>query len=202
MNLIHSKLYLLFLLPSFLFAQQSFKDSRDGKVYELIKLGDLNWMTQNLTFELDGSVAIEKNNGIRFYRFERLNEVCPNGWRLPTMDDWEAFTNSFKEAKLARMMEDNEKLYRVDFLDKYNIFNDNVLNIKPFGRVEGGELNTGNFIDYWTRNSTTNDERFHMHLTPYSIVGHAHKHHLKSSKTDEFRLFPVRCVCEKLPKKE
>jgi uncharacterized protein (TIGR02145 family) len=171
-------------------------DERDENEYDIVELGELYWMTENLRYESEGSVCQEDCEQTRFYNFENLTGICPEGWRLPKMDEWDLFTNSFEGVDLARMMEGNAKLYRVDFLDRYNIFESNVLNIKPYGRMEGGNLEKGNFIDFWTVNELTKDERFHMHLTPYSIVGHAHKHHLKTSKQEELRLFPVRCVCE------
>lgn len=185
----------LLLLPFLAFAQSTLTDERDGNKYELVKLGDLYWMTENLRYQSEESVCIENCDEIRFYSFEYLENVCPEGWRLPTVGDWDAFTNSFENAEKARMMEGNEKLYRVDFLDKYNIFESNVLKLKPYGRIEGGTFKDGNYIDYWTANAAT-DERFHMHFTPYSIMGHSHKHHLKPKRFEEFRLFPIRCVCE------
>ncbi len=170
-------------------------DTRDGQVYKYKRLENLYWMTENLQFEAEGSICLADCENIRFYDFQYLEGVCPEGWRLPTMDEWDLFTNSMKGAEVARMMEDNEKLYRIDFLDKYNLFENNSLGIKPYGRIEGGELKKGPFIDYWTTNEAI-DDRFHMHLTPYSITGHSHKHHLKTKKPEEFRLFPIRCVCE------
>lgn len=182
--------------PFFLSAQTAIVDKRDGDTYEITKLGELYWMKENLRFNKPGSICFENCETFRFFSFESLEDICPEGWRLPTAEDWEFFSNSFVGVEKVRMMENNDKLYRVDFLDEFNVFKSNKLNIKPFGRIEGGEIHKGNFIDYWTTNTSTNDERFHMHMTPYSIVGHAHKHHLKTNKPEEFRLFPVRCVCE------
>jgi len=190
------KTALLFFLPFALFSQ-TFEDARDGNVYGFIKLGELYWMTENLRFEEKGSVCVRECDQIRFYDYRFLDGVCPEGWRLPVVEEWDMFVNSFEGAEKARMLEGNDKFYRVDFLNKFNLFKSNSLNVKAYGRIEGGKLNVGNSIDFWTVNEAT-DDRFHMHLTPYSITGHAHKHHLKANKPEEFRLFPIRCVCEKL----
>lgn len=191
------KLVVLLILAAInCFSQSSIVDERDGKIYEIVQLGNLFWMAENLRYNTTGSVCLENCDQIRFYDYQYLEDVCPEGWRLPTVDEWNVFTDSF-EAEKVEMMEGNEKLYRVDFLDEYNIFESNPLNIQPYGRMEGGKLDSGNFIDFWTVNSST-DNRFHIHLSPYAISGHAHKHNLKSSKPEEYRLFAVRCVCERI----
>lgn len=188
----------LLLLFPFLAFTQSFSDSRDHQQYEYVQLGSLYWMTENLRYNAEGSTCLSDCQTIRFFDYRYLKNVCPPGWRLPSVDEWDSFTNSFSEAQKVRMLEDNKKLYRVDFLDKFDIFESNILNIKAYGRIEGGRLERANSIDYWAFNPAT-DDRFHMHLTPFSITGHAHKHHLKTNKPDEFRLFPIRCVCDNLP---
>ena len=188
--------FLLFLPLSL--SSQSFQDPRDGQSYTYVELGTLHWMTENLRYEATSSECLKDCDQIRFYDFNHLEEVCPEGWRLPEVKEWDAFVASFEGVETARMFEKNDKLYHVDFLDKYNILASNALAIEPYGRMEGGKLDTGYFIDFWTTNKAT-DARFHMHVSQWSLTGHAHKHHLKSNKPEEFRLFPVRCVCEEIP---
>ncbi|WP_425389585.1 FISUMP domain-containing protein [Ekhidna sp.] len=187
--------FILSLLVFTSYSQDRIVDQRDGKQYPITKLGNLYWMTSNLTYNAKESICPGNCDQIRFYDYRFLNDVCPTGWRLPSMEEWNQFAASFEDAETARMMEGNKKLFRIDFLDQYNIFESNVLNIGPYGRIEGGEVLEGNYIDFWTANSNT-DERFHMHLTPYSIMGHAHKHNLKPSKPESYRLFAIRCVCD------
>ena len=186
----------LLLFPFLISAQSTLIDERDDTEYQVTQLGSLYWMTENLRFKANGSECPKDCDQIRFYDFEYLENVCPRGWRLPTMDEWDLFVSSFGEVEKTRMMEGNDKLYRVDFFDQFNLFESNVLEIKPYGRMEGGKLISGFFIDYWTVNPSTQDDRFHMHLAPYSLTGHGHKHHLKSNRPEEYRLFPIRCVCE------
>ena len=187
---------LLVLLPMVNIAQE-IEDKRDGNRYRYTERGGLHWMTEDLRFEAEGSICLADCEDIRFYDYRYLGGACPTGWRLPTVDEWDDFTTSFEEVEKVRMFEANEKVYRVDFLDGFDLFESNVLNVKAYGRIEGGQLRKGSSIDYWATNPSTND-RFHMHLTPHSITGHTHKHHLKPNKPQEFRLFPIRCVCEEL----
>ncbi|MDR0516019.1 MAG: hypothetical protein LBH25_03145 [Fibromonadaceae bacterium] len=214
---------LLALLCIAAFAQQkgSFIDSRDGKIYKTAKIGEQVWMAENLNYEAEGSRCYNDsisycNKYGRFYNWamamgidKEFNEkkwngsdvkhqgVCPNGWHLPSNDDWD------KLYRYADGTSDTESPYRSKTAGKYlkskEGWNDyegkSVKGEDKFGfsALPGGGYSGGGFYDvgyygsWWSSSEYSSDGAYDRYMGYFNEYAYW-SYDVKSN------LFSVRCV--------
>lgn len=73
-------------------------DERDGRNYPVTEAGGRKWMRTNLAWEGAGTAyrGYDVLSDIfgRYYTWEEARNACPEGWTLPSEEDWKALAES------------------------------------------------------------------------------------------------------------
>jgi uncharacterized protein (TIGR02145 family) len=81
-------------------SQGYFTDIRDSKRYKVVKIGTQTWFAENLAYKpVSGDFWAyddNKNNIAKYgylYFWETAKNVCPAGWHLPSIEEWNTLIN-------------------------------------------------------------------------------------------------------------
>jgi len=179
-------------------------DIRDNREYGIVRIGEFKWFSENLKFQSPKSKCY-KNKKIncekygRIYPSSELETVCPKGWRVPNVKDWEYLKEQFKNDTIYALLD------TVNWSNRVNHTNKSKLSIQSTGyqmekRLFVGE---GSSTSFWLNQFNKYDEYFHVHIyggngisfeksgLTTNEVFHAHP-----IENIENRRFAIRCLCE------
>ena len=118
----------------------TFTDSRDGKEYKTVKIGEQVWMAENLNFAAEDSKCYEDNASNcdkygRLYNWEMAKEVCPNGWHLPSDAEWQTLVDFAGGGEIAK-----KKLKAKNGWENFERKPDNGTDDYGFSALSGGGM--------------------------------------------------------------
>lgn len=189
-------LYLPCLLVSVLFiaCSESFTDPRDGRSYDVVKIGGLTWFAENLNFMTEGSVCPEGDSRNcdkygRLYTWDDARAACPEGWSLPDSADFASLITEAGGADFSSgMAVAGEKLKSTGgWFKKGNGTDALGFNALPAGYRGEKYDGIGGYAYFWSATATPDDLAYYLFLD-------------FSSKAASMNAFPkgdfrsVRCV--------
>ena len=160
----------------------SMTDPRDGQTYRTVKIGSQTWMAQNLNYKTDSSYCYKDDTSNctkygRLYNFavavgkpesecgkdkacrlppEDIQGVCPTGWHLPSMAEWDSlFAVVGGRSDAGRVLKSSwgwKKHWEPVFQDRFTVLGkilDAIIFARPI-RSLSGWLSSGNGSDTYS----------------------------------------------------
>jgi len=172
-----------------------FCDERDGKKYVYVPIGGKNWMAENLNYNAYGSKCYDNCNTYgRSYNWNTaINNVCPQGWHLPSDAEWNTLTQAVGGTGDNFLTGAAKPLKTIEGWDKGNGYIAGT-DLYGFSALPGGFTGTDDqflsvTIDgFWWSSTKYNDDTAYARFMRFwdSDVGR-----VSSIKVD---MFSVRCV--------
>lgn len=179
-------------------AVQYLTDERDQQKYMIHAYGFDTWMIENLNYYTEESYYYE-NDSTSYHQFGRLytyteaENVCPQGWHLPTRDDWENLVGSIADSDsvAGKMLSPGTRYWREAGSNAFT--NQSRFSILPagIGQLENGSTEfsgTGDKTIFWSQMADNG-------LTYCRFFSdHDHRAFVLESKPDGHGLYSIRCV--------
>lgn len=188
------------------FPETTFTDSRDGKVLPYGTYNGVDWTLRNLACEqagypYSGAKPMTDVFGL-FYTWEEAQTACPEGWTLPSVEDWKALCalegsaeaplENVAGALMANVQFNAEAMWTS--LPTNVITNKSGLSLIPAGFAtvtETGKYKFGGqntYAAFWTSSERDSEQGEYVYVReecPDAMIGSGHKTSFAAS---------VRCI--------
>ncbi|MDR3000449.1 MAG: hypothetical protein LBU89_04205 [Fibromonadaceae bacterium] len=163
----------------------TFTDSRDGKEYRTVKIGDQTWMAENLNFETWNSYHYRNGKYGRLYGWEAATNACPHGWRLPSDDEWTTLVNFVGSNPGTKLKAKDDWLRGGNGTDNYGFA------AFPGGSGQGGSVyDIGSHGGWWSATQTQHKDN----RAWYWGINYNNSKVDRRDGSTSFDLYSVRCV--------
>jgi len=151
-------------------------DPRDGQTYKTVSFENallgtsITWMAENLNYKIPGSYAYNNMEKYRnktglLYTWEAAMKACPDGWHLPSDNEWKILVNKFGGyEKAGEALKSKKGWYEAKST------NSSGFNALPAGyRATDGSFDyLNNFGFWWSSTDAGEDEAWTRYLYWYN----------------------------------
>ncbi|MDR2582309.1 MAG: fibrobacter succinogenes major paralogous domain-containing protein [Fibromonadaceae bacterium] len=165
-----------------------FTDSRDGKQYKTVKIGEQIWMAENMNYKTGKFWCYNNENfncekyGL-LYDWNTAMKVCPKGWKLPSRSEWNYLVQSIGKEFAGKKLKSINERGTDDF---------------EFSALLGGRRNVGGSFNYlgengrWWTSTTTLDS---INNAYYQYMNKSNDHVDENLWYNDFSNgYSVRCI--------
>ena len=179
-------------------------DKRDNEKYEVVRIKSQVWFKNNLRYHSKDSKCYgNKKKNCKFgrlYGVNNLDSICPVGWSVPNLEDWDVLKNSFGQDSIYALLD------TLNWSVASNHTNESGLSLRGDGYQFGKREYIGNHqaMSIWLNQINKFDEFYHVHIyggegtyfkkSDYRTNEVLHAHPIENL---ENRRFSIRCICEK-----
>ncbi len=172
-------------------------DNRDGKSYEIVKIGYQWWLSDNLDYftpggswYYDGDSASNSSTFGKLYNWETALNACPSGWHLPSDDEWKILESEVEMNSSVLENTDWRGTNQGDQLKKNGTSGLDIL-LGGFKDTNDQFLYLNSSGTYWTSTSYSTDNAWYRGFGTEPTI---HRFNF-----DKDMAFSVRCVRDNTP---
>ena len=137
----------------------TFTDTRDGKAYNIVEIGNQTWMAENFAYKPSDGFWAYNNDESKvsiygyLYTLETARSICPDGWHFPTIDEWNELVDYLGGVEQAgnKMKEAGGAHWNSEDYGNQNITNSSGFTALPGGYFEEAfdEFNYLGLYGFW-----------------------------------------------------